>query len=191
MRTIVASVGSALSVLAVVVSAHAQALTPPQPDPVRLQLARDVLMANGGAQAAEARLRAIFSGAIQLSVDAQADKDSKTAATVAAVMKGIADEEVKAIPQLLDQTATIYANNLTERELRDMLAWTLSPSSQSIRGKMGTITAQLMAEQGPLLTKLVGGSAAAAVDRACAEEKCTPDQRRQIGAMIQPRLPAH
>jgi hypothetical protein len=51
MKTFVVLAGAALSALVLVFTAQAQ--TAAQPDAARLQLAREILTANGGAQAAQ------------------------------------------------------------------------------------------------------------------------------------------
>lgn len=190
MKASVLLAGAALSALLLATSVRAQGVTPAQPDAARLQLAREILTANGGAQAMEVRMRALFASMTTLTKAMLPNADPKTSEISQALMKYVGDEEIKAIPQLIDQTAIVYANNLSEGELRDLLAWSVSPSGQSIRVKMPVITQQLIAEQGPLLKKMMSGAATMAVERACAEAKCTDDQRRTITAIAQKSLPA-
>ena len=190
MKSFVIFAGAALSALVLMSSAQAQTGAPAKPDAVRLELAREILTANGGAQAMEARMRALFGSIMTLTKSALPNADPKASETSQAVMKYMADEEIKAIPQLIDQTAIVYANNLSEGELRDMLAWSVSPSAQAIRAKMPLIMQQLIAEQGPLLKKMMSGAVTTAVDRACAEAKCTDAQRRTITAIAQKNMTA-
>ena len=188
MKTLVVIAGALLFALTAASSAQAQSAAPAQPDAVRLQLAREILSASGGAQAVEARMRALFASMADLTKASLPNADSKAAAATEAVLKYFSDEEIKAIPQLIDQTATIYANNLSEKELRDMLAWSASPSGQAIQAKMPVIAQQLVAAQGPLLKKIISGAMTTAVDRACADQKCTDDQRKTITAIVQKSL---
>ena len=181
--------GATLSALVFATSAHAQTVTA-SPAAVRLELAREILTANGGAQALEARMRSMFASMATLTKTTLPNADPKASEIAQAVMKYMADEEIKSIPQLIDQTATAYANNLSERELRDMLAWSLTPSAQAIRAKMPVITQQLMIDQGPLLKRVTAGAMTAAVDRACADSKCTDDERRALTAMVPAAAPA-
>jgi hypothetical protein len=189
MKTLVALAGAALSALVLVSSAQAQTEMPTKPDAARLELAREILTASGGAQAMEAQMRALFAGMTTLTKSAQPNADPKVAETAQAMMKYMVDEEIKAIPQMIDQMAIIYANNLSNSELRDMLAWSVSPSAQAIRAKMPLITQQLMAEQGPLMKRTVAGAVTTAVHRACAEAKCTDDLRRTITELALKNLP--
>lgn len=190
MRALVMLAVAALSALALVFPAQAQTVAPVQPDAARLALARQIMNANGGAQAMQTRMRALFGSVMTLTQNATPNADPKVAAASQAMMKYVVDEEIKAIPQLIDQTAVIYANNLTEAELRDLLAWSVSPSAQAIRDKMPVITQQLMAEQGPLMKRMIAGVMSKAVERACADAGCTDDERRTITAIAQKSLPA-
>ena len=187
MKTFVVLAGAALSALVLVSTAQAQ--TAAQPDAARLQLAREILIANGGAQAMQAQMRSLFTSMMTLTKNALPNADPKTTEASQALMKYVVDEEIKAIPQLIDQTAIVYADNLSETELRDMLAWAASPSAQSIRAKMPVITQQLMAQQGPLLKTMIAGVMKTAVERACAEAKCTDDERKTITAIAEKSLP--
>jgi len=188
MKTLVVVAGSLLFALTAASSAQAQGVAPAQPDAVRLQLAREILSANGGAQAMEGRMRAVFASVLDLTKASLPNADSKASAVTEALLKYFSDEEIKAIPQLIDQTATIYANNLSEKELRDMLAWSVSPSGQAIQAKMPAISQQLVAAQGPLMRKVISGAMTTAVDRVCADAKCTDDQRKTITATVQKSL---
>jgi hypothetical protein len=190
MRNFVLSMGTAIAALTLVTPAHAQTATLAPQDSVRLQLARDVLAASGGAQAMEVQMRAMFEGVAKLTASAMGNADPKASALGESLLRYVADEEVKAIPQLIDQTAAIYADNLTERELRDLLAWNVSPSAQAIHAKMPVILQQTMAAQGPQMKKMMSGAMTTIIDRVCAEEKCTGDERRMITAAAHKALPA-
>ena len=189
MRALVVLAGVALSALIQVSPVAAQTPTPASPDAPRLELAREVLAASGGAQAMEAQMRVIFSGAANLTKKALSNADPKASEISDSVMKYVADEELQAVPELMSQVVAIYADNLSERELRDLLAWSLSPSAQEIRAKMPVITQQLIAEQGPLMNRMMAGVMAAAIDRACADKACTDDQRKALSATAQRSLP--
>jgi len=189
MKTLVVIAGALLFALTAASSAQTQTVAPAQPDAVRLQLAREILNANGGAKAMEGRMRGLFASMADLTKTSLPNADSKASAVTEALLKYFSDEEIKAIPQLIDQTATIYANNLSERELRDMLAWSVSPSGQAIQAKMPVISQQLVAAQGPLMKKIIAWAMTTAVDRVCTDEKCTDDQRKTITAIVQKSLP--
>ena len=169
---------------------QAETVAAAQPDAVRLQLARDVLAASGGASAMEARMRGAFAGINKLTADALPNEDPKAMKLTQSVWKYMADEEIKAIPQLLDQTAALYADNLSEQELRDLLAWSLSPSGKALQAKLPLISQELMASQGPLMKKIMSGVAATAVDHVCSDNNCSDDQRKTMIAIVQKAVPA-
>jgi len=176
----------ALATLSFASSVNAQA---PQPNPVRLALAREILTANGGAQAAEAQLRAVFTSAANLSKGALTNADPKISEISQVVMQYMIEEEVKAIPELIDQTAAAYANNLSERELHDLLAWSTSPSGQAIRLKSPAIMQEVIATQGPLMKKMMAGATATAIEHACAQSRCSTEERRIITGLMQKAAP--
>ncbi len=183
MKNIVAMVGAVLVALTPLSSGYAQ--VPAPPDATRLQLARDILNASGGAQAMQVRMRSLFASMQDMIKSYLPKSDSQVSAAAEATIKYMTDQEVEAAPQMIEQVANIYANNLSEQELRDMLAWTASPSGRAIQAKMPIISQQLIASQGPLMKKIVAGAMATALDRACEEAKCTESDRTTITAIVQ------
>jgi hypothetical protein len=159
----------------------------PAPDPVRLQLARQVIEASGGVTSLQARFKAMFAtvkGVMSGAVPAS------SATLVSEIFDDMEDEEVKAVPEMVDQMTRIYAEHLTEGELRDLLAWTDSPSGRSIQQKMPAITQDLLVEQQPLFRRLMAGAMKRSIDHVCAESNCTPEQRQQIAGVVAKILPA-
>ncbi|MES2725307.1 MAG: DUF2059 domain-containing protein [Pseudomonadota bacterium] len=180
-------IGAAVAVAMLASSAQAQ--QPDEANATRLSLSRQILAANGGAQAMESQLRSLFTTMATLTKDAMPSQNPKAVQASQAMMTYIVEEEIKALPQLIDQTAMIYAKNLTETELRDMLAWSLSPSAQAIRAKMPAMMRDVMLQQQPLLKRIMAGAVTTAVERACTEAKCSEDERRTIIALAQKNLP--
>ena len=179
---------STVAVLAAVClsgAAAAQTAATARPDPVRLQLAREVLEASGGVQAYQARIKGMFGAMSEL---VKSNMPSGQAGISDVMFKYLQEEEVKAVPQLLEDFSDIYAEHLTETELRDLLAWTNSPSGRSIRDKTPQITQELMLRQGPLLKQMMAGMMEKTVERTCAETHCTPDQRQQLVATMSKAL---
>lgn len=190
MRSFVIAVAGALAALTLQASAQAQTAPAAQPDPVRIALARDILTASGGLKGFEAQTRAVNDTMIKLTESVIPNADPKMRETFRAMMKYISDEQIKALPALIDQAAGIYAVNMTEDELRDMLAWTVSPTGQAVRAKTPIIMQQMLTAQAPLLRQIMTGAMKTAVDHACEETKCSDDERRTITAMIEAKLPA-
>jgi hypothetical protein len=178
--------GAAVAALWLAGSAAAQPASP-APDPVRLQLARQIIEASGGVDATRARMAALFGSMHQMinNITPQdTGKGSDASKVTDDMFKYIADEEVKAVPQLLDQTAEVYAEHLTEPELRAMLAWASSPESKSIQKKLPEITQEILLRQQPMMKQMMTGIFQRAADRACADNKCTPDQEKRLVAMM-------
>jgi hypothetical protein len=157
-------------------AAHAQGA----PDPVRLRLAHEVMEANGGVAATRERMSQLMSGIIQLTKQNLPAGQTGTADTL---FKYIADEQQKAVPAMIEDAASVYADQLTETELRDMLAWANSPSGRSIREKMPQITQALLVRQGPRMKEMVAGMLTKAVDETCSETHCTPEERKTLAAV--------
>jgi ring-1,2-phenylacetyl-CoA epoxidase subunit PaaC len=137
----------------------------------------------------EPQLKAMFASIDKL-VTSALSSSSGGAAVGQSMMKYFQDEELKAVPSLIDDTAQIYAEHLTTRELSDMLAWSRSPSAQSIREKLPAISSEAMQRQQPLIKKLMAGAMKTAVDRACEENPCTADQRQTMAMMLERFAPA-
>jgi hypothetical protein len=171
---------AAVAALSISTGAVAQNASPPPADPTKLALARDVFEANGGKQQIEATMKAMFSG-----VSKMFDGMPAAQANVALlVQRDMQDEIVKLIPAIVDLTADVYARNLTEKELRDMLAWTKSDSAQSIKAKTPLMTQQMVAAELPLIKAMMPNIMHKTIDRACDEAKCTADQKLQMAEMV-------
>ena len=166
-----------LAALAIATSATAQAPAPKAApvDPARLALARQVFEASGGAEGMRKQLAVMFDSIGKMTAAAAPAASGDLAR---AMMKDIADEESKLVPDLIEDSAQAYAQNLSEKELRDMLAWTTSESGQSIRAKMPVITQQLMATMQPHLAAMMPTMMRKTLDRVCEEQKCTPEVRK-------------
>jgi hypothetical protein len=146
-----------------------------------------MLEANGGVEAMQTRIKVLFTTTKGMVLG---ELKGEAAPQVNAIFDYMADEELKAVPELMDDSARVYAEHLTETELRDMLAWSLSPSARSIRDKMPAMTQEILLDQKPLMQKMITASVHNAIDRVCAEKKCTPEQRQQITKLMSKVLPA-
>jgi hypothetical protein len=154
-------------------------------DPKKLELAREVFTENGGADAYKTQMRALFSGISQMT---KANLPAGNEALADALMKDIADAEIELIPQIVNLSAEVYAENLDEAELRDLLAWSRSPSARSIRAKMPGVTQQLLGRMGPLVQALMPTIMQKTLDRACEQTKCTPETRKLVAEAMEKAL---
>jgi len=166
--------------------AHAQAPAPaPAADPAKLALARQLFTENGGAEAYRAQIGAMMSGMSQMMRSSLPAGNQKL---TDALMKDMGEMELQMVPQMIDLSADVYADGLSEQELRDMLAWTKSPSGQSIRRKMPAITQQLMVRMGPMMQAMMPQVMQKTLDRACEEAKCTPEARKLVAEAMEKAL---
>jgi hypothetical protein len=182
-----AAVAAAVLALCCAGSAAAQAPAPaaPKADPAKLELARQVFAATGGVDAYRARITAMFSGMSEMMkgvVPAGSEKLSN------ALMKDLVEEELKIVPQMIDLSAEVYAENLSETELRDLLAWTTSESGRAIRDKSPQMTQQMMVRTGPMMRTLLPSLMQKTLDRACEEAKCTPEVRKVVAEAMDKAL---
>jgi hypothetical protein len=172
---------STLAAIAVLsFAADAQAQSASAPDPVKIALAHQVLEASGGQKQAEATIGAIFSSTSKLFEGLPADQSN----IARLAQRDMQEELVKMIPAIFEMSTTVYAQNLTEKELRDMLAWITSDSGRSISAKSGIMSQQVMAAELPLIKEMMPRIMQKTVDRACEEAKCTADQKQQIAAAV-------
>ncbi|HLZ76734.1 DUF2059 domain-containing protein [Phenylobacterium sp.] len=182
MKLLVSAVAAA-ALLSAATFAQAQTAPPPA-DPVKLSLAHELIEANGGAKQAETSVNAMFAGVSKL-FDGMPAEQSKVAKLA---QQDLQDEFVKLIPAILDVSANAYAQTLTEKELRDMLAWTNSESGRSIRAKTVQLNQQVIAGELPLIKQAMPKIMRKTIDRACDEAKCTAAQRQQMAALVDKAL---
>ncbi len=177
MRLTVAA--AAVAVLALCGAAQAQTSASASPDPARVELARQLVEASGGRQQAEATLKMLYGG-MGKAIAQSLPPDKSQLMTV--LMQDLQDDMLKLTPQLLDASIQVYAANLTETELRDELAWMHSDSGRSITAKMPVVRQQMMQAQIPMIMTVIPKLMQKAVDQACEQSQCTPQQRQAIAA---------
>lgn len=156
------------------------------PDPAKLALARQVVAATGSPEAVKARMTAVFA-TMQKMVKSQLPATASGLGDI--IFKYMTDEEIKTIPALLEDMSEVYAENLTETELRDMLAWLTSPSGKSVVAKTAAMNQDLLLRQAPRIKAMMSGVGSTVVDRVCADTHCTPDQRQVLTQAMQKALP--
>lgn len=190
MNALGAVAGAVLMTLTFTLSVQAQSSAATGADATRLQIAREIMAANGGTQAMETRMRSAFASLADLTASSLPKTDGRATDLYNGLMKYIVDEEIKALPEIIDQTAKAYADNLSEQELRDMLVWCSSPSGRGFYRKAAAISSEMIAQQGPLMKKMMAGAVSKAVDRVCEDAKCTDDDRKTIIAIAQKAVPS-
>jgi len=179
---------AALSLWLVSTAALAQATAAPTVDPERLKLAREVMAENGGVDATRAQLKNVF-GTVSKMVKSEVSTSPQAAALSDALMQHVMDEEMKAVPQMIEDSAQVYAEHLSVRELTDMLAYSRSETARSVRAKMPAITEEALMRQAPLMKRMIASSVQKAVDLTCEESHCTADQRQALNALVRKMAP--
>jgi hypothetical protein len=163
-------------------AAHAQAPAgAPVIDAKRLDLARQVLQANGGEESYREGVSTMMSAMTQM---LHKQLPPSQTALMDKVFGYMADEELKLAPDVIGDMAEVYAQNLTEQELTDLLAYAKTPSAQSIRRKMPSILKESIARQAPRIQAMMRPMTEKILDEVCAEQKCTADQRQMVAAVM-------
>jgi hypothetical protein len=182
MKQSIIAAAAGLAALSFATVCHAQ--TAPAPaapvaavDPVRLDLAKQVFEAVGGAKGAEAQMRSLYT-AIGAAVGRNMPADQTK--VTRQVMGDIQEEVVKLVPSIIDISARVYARNLTEKELRDVLAFYKSDSGQVMVHKQPVMMQQAIAEELPMIQAMMPRVMQKTLDRACEEAKCTPEVRQIV-----------
>ena len=182
----------------IVASAMAVALGPSPParaqtdaaaelDSVKVDLARQLVEATGGEQQAEQQMELIFN-IIGKNVDqAAAGMDGRLAS---AFLEGLKEETVKLTPQLMALSERLYAQNCSEQELRDMLAFEKSETGQSMLKKTPAIQAQALQQTLPLVMGAMPEIVRRAADRACEQAACTAEDRQRLTGVLSDSPPA-
>jgi hypothetical protein len=155
--------------------------------PSRLALAHQMIEASGGNAQAESMIRSLYSGVNKMMSSAMTSPEA--AKIVTSLQAHMEQKFIAAIPAIMDQTAQIYARNLTEKELHDEISWLESDSAKSIRAKMPIIQEQVMQAETPMIRAMVPDLMQKAVDEACDESHCTASDRKLIEAMMTKLLP--
>lgn len=131
-------------------------------------------------------MKALFSQSSEIMKSSVPASQSRV---VEAMMTYMQEESLKAVPDLMDQSAIVYARHLTEAELRGLLAWTKSEVGRSLNAKMPAIMKDMMTQQAPLTKKLISGIMRTSADKACEEVACTSKERETIAQILEKSSP--
>lgn len=153
----------------------------PAVDPVRLELAKKLIEVSGGKKNAELMVNQIYGSMDSiLGKSLPADKQR----LFHAIQRDMQTELLNLIPAIIDESVEIYARNLTEKELKEMIAWQSSESGQSINRKLPAITQDIIKAEIPYIQAMMPRLMERVVDHACEEAKCSADERRQVAAVM-------
>jgi hypothetical protein len=161
-------------------AAWAQPVTEQIP-PEKLALAHQLIAATGGEKQMEMMMDAMY-GAMFRSMSPSVPPSQQ--ALFKSLQQDMQAEMVKTIPTLLDASARIYAENLTDKELQDELAWLQSDSGQSIRRKTPVMMQEMVSVTIPIVQKMIPPMMKKVLDNVCEQQHCTAEQRKQMDAVI-------
>ncbi|MEO6340765.1 MAG: DUF2059 domain-containing protein, partial [Caulobacteraceae bacterium] len=106
-----------------------------------------------------------------------------------AVRKEMQAQMIQLAPQLMDGMAKVYGETLTEKELRDYLAWLRTESGQSIQRKAPLLASRNAQVTVPLVMAAMPKVLKSAIDRACDEAQCTAQDRQIIADAMAKSMP--
>jgi hypothetical protein len=173
---------TAIAALAISTASAAWAQAPAeQIAPQKLDLARQVLAASGGEKQMESIMGSMYGAMFRAMPPAGSPAEQ---ALVTAVQQDMQAGMLKTIPALMDASARVYAQNLTDKELQDELAWLQSDSGQSIRRKTPEMMQEMVTATIPIVQKMVPPMMKKVVEDVCAQQHCTAQDRQKLDALL-------
>jgi hypothetical protein len=173
---------TAIAALAISTASAAWAQAPAeQVSPGKLALARQVLAASGGEKQMESIMGSMYGAMFRAMPKAGTPSEQ---ALMTAIQTDMQTEMLKIIPALMESSAHVYAENLTDKELQDELAWLQSDSGQSIRSKTPAMMQEMVSSTIPLVQKMVPGMMKKVIEDACAQQHCTAQDRQKLDALV-------
>lgn len=214
MRLSVRLIGAALAV--VTMSASPMAHAAASPGAGNLSLGRQLIEAAGGEEEMRALLKSFFG---QMSARLKATIPEEQARQREAIQQKLLERLLAETPELVDRAGQIYAENLTDQEMRDWiawlrsdsgkamtralavgapptemqrrdeLAWEQSESGQSIGRKLPAIKSDTIQTLAPMLARVTEGLRVRDVDDVCRQLGCTARDREVLAAALEKVLP--
>jgi hypothetical protein len=154
--------------------------------PEKLALARQMMDASGGAQQMNALLSTMFK-AMSANVDANLPAEQQRLRTV--LLEKMQGRMSAVVPQMIDGSVQVYAKNLTEKELRDYVAWMKSDTAQSVNRKLPQITAETMQVLMPAIVQVTQGMKQDVIDEVCKQASCSTQDRQALTAAMDKAMP--
>lgn len=156
------------------------------PSAEKLALARQLVEASGGGDQMKSVLQVLFR-TMGASLSNNTPPEQKRIIEV--IMQKMQDRFIAATPQMIDGTVQIYAQDLTDKELRDYLAWVQSDTGQAMKRKAPLLAADSIKSMAPLITQITQGIKQDVVDEACKQANCTAHDREVIAAAMDKAMP--
>lgn len=173
-------------------AAQTTASVPGGARPEKLALADRLIQAQGGADQARKLVGSLFTSINSNLAHAFPQNQSEVALRMRARLQ---EAMLGLVPTMLDASRQVFAAQLSEQELRDMVTFAESASGRSIQAKLPAMLQQVTAREMPMLAKAMPELLTRAVEDACRESGCTPEQKQTalnaaLGSLTQTRSPS-
>jgi hypothetical protein len=162
------------------------AVAQPAPSPEKVELAKKLVALSGGADQINALMQGVFQN-LGASMDPNAPPEQKR--MQAAILQKLQARIATMTPKLIDTTISVYADNLSENELRDYVAWEQSDTGQSLKQKLPKIMSQSIQMMAPVLAEVTQNLKQDVIDQACEETHCSAKDREAITAALAKTMP--
>ena len=181
----VAALASAAPALALAqATPQAEAASPASPE--KIDLARRVVAASGGADQAKALYAMVFQS-LRADMDKNLPPEQKRLQAV--LYDKMQGRMVAMTSKVMDLMVQVYADNLSVKELQDQLTWLESDSAQSMRRKSPAIMSQTLRLVMPMMVQFSDDLKTDVLDEVCKEATCSTEDRRRLETALNQALP--
>jgi hypothetical protein len=159
---------------------------PAAPSANKIALAKQLVEASGGGDQMKTVLQVVFRS---MSASLSANTPPEQKRLIEVLLQKMQDRFIAATPQLMDGTVQVYATNLTDKELRDYVAWLQSDTGQSLKRKLPVIAAESVKVMAPVIAQITQGMKQDVLDEACKQANCSAHDREVLAAALQKAMP--
>lgn len=157
------------------------------PSPEKLALAKQMVEASGGTKQVDALLGVMFNS---ISANMQASVPAEQQRLTTILLQKMQARIEAIVPQMIDATVQVYAKDMTEKELRDYVAWMQSDTAQAMARKTPQMMQETMQVLMPLMSQVTQGMKQDVLDEACQQANCSAHDREVMAAAMAKAMPA-
>jgi hypothetical protein len=180
----------AVAALVAAAPALGRAQSTRQPGPAasdeKTVLARRLVDASGGADQLNTILSTAFKSTSATIAGSLPPEEKRFEAIIIQKMQ---DHLIEMTPKMVDIMVQVYAENLTDDELRQQVAWVESEPAKALRRKLPSIMQETFRLMTPMLRHFSEEMKVDIVEEACKEGKCTPLDRERIESAMAKAFP--
>lgn len=159
---------------------------PAAPSAEKIALAKQLVEASGGGDQMKTVLQVMFR-TMSTAFNTNMPPEQKRLTEI--ILQKMQDRFIAATPQLIDGSVQVYADNLTDKELRDYLAWIQSDTGQSLKRKQPMLAAESLKAIAPLITQITQGLKQDVLDETCKQANCSAHDREVLAAAMDKAMP--